>query len=70
MIKICGMWKSKSKDGKTYFSGSVGGVKYLLFQNNKTEENHPDVELFIKGREFGQQSSEEPSEEDLFNQED
>ncbi len=32
-LKLTGLWKSKTKDGKTYLSGTLGGIKVLVFTN-------------------------------------
>jgi hypothetical protein len=51
MIKIGGLWRSVDKNGQAYYSGTLGGVKIFVFPNNqKQQDNHPDVELFIKER--------------------
>lgn len=43
MIKLMGLWEKKDQSGNTYFTGSLGGAKVLIFKNKyKTEEKHPD----------------------------
>ena len=47
-VKITGLWKNTGKDGKTFLSGSVGGVKVLVFPNAyKKAEGDPDYNLFV-----------------------
>lgn len=48
-IKLCGLWKQKTKEGNTYYSGQVGKeTKLLIFPNTrKTAEGQPDFEVFI-----------------------
>ena len=48
LVKLGGLWKNQTKDGKTYLSGNFGGAKVLIFPNGfKTEENQPDYTLSI-----------------------
>ena len=52
MIKITGLWKGKDKNGKTYFSGTMGGAKVLIFANNyKEEDKHPDYIMYFAQKE-------------------
>jgi uncharacterized protein (DUF736 family) len=46
MFSATGLWKQQSKNGKTYLSGSLGGVRVLIFPNEKkTADNQPDYTL-------------------------
>ncbi len=47
MIKAGGLWKNVTKDGKTYLSGNLGGLRVLIFPNSyKTEgSQEPDYIL-------------------------
>lgn len=48
MIKICGLWQGEDKNRNPYYSGSVGGVKFLIFKNTRKEKDkQPDYQLFI-----------------------
>jgi hypothetical protein len=48
MIQLAGLWKKESKDGKTYYAGTLGGGRLLLFKNDRKEtENHPDLVLYF-----------------------
>jgi hypothetical protein len=33
-IKLSGLWKNKTKDGKTYLSGNLGTAKMLVLPND------------------------------------
>mgnify|MGYP005848601293 CR=1 FL=1 len=47
MIKITGLYKATSKKNESYLSGkTIDGVKYFVFKNNKTKDNHPDYILY------------------------
>jgi hypothetical protein len=49
MKKITGLYLSKSKKGETFMSGKTQeGVKYFVFKNNKTKDNHPDYNLYVE----------------------
>ena len=53
-IQLSGLWKQKSKAGKSYYSGSLGPMVQLqLFTNKYKEEgdNRPDLILYIVKRE-------------------
>jgi hypothetical protein len=48
MISLCGLWRHQSKNGDTFYSGSLGGVDVLIFANtNKKSEKAPDLNLCI-----------------------
>lgn len=47
MIKLSGLWLNE-KNGKRYFSGTLGDAKVLIFKNDyKTEDKHPDYNMFL-----------------------
>jgi uncharacterized protein (DUF736 family) len=47
-VKLMGLWKNKSRDGKQYFMGKLGRVKVLVFPNERKQaENQPDYNVFI-----------------------
>ena len=37
-IRLSGMWQNKTADGETYFSGSLGDGKLLMFKNKYAEK--------------------------------
>lgn len=46
MINATGLWLHEKQDGTTYMSGTLGGVRVLIFKNeHKTEDKHPDYRL-------------------------
>lgn len=46
MINATGMWLNKTKSGEAYFSGSMGGLKVMLFKNKfKKKDSQPDYQL-------------------------
>jgi hypothetical protein len=61
-IKLTGLWKNKGKDGKTFLSGTLGGVKLLIFANDyKKAGTDPDYNLVIAPRE--REEKEKPTHE-------
>lgn len=54
MIKLCGLWKSQTKDGKTYYSGGLTySTNLLLFPNTykKPDDKQPDLVLYLAKKE-------------------
>lgn len=54
MIKLCGLWKSQTKDGKVYYSGGLSySTNLLLFPNSykKEGDNNPDLIVYIGKKE-------------------
>jgi hypothetical protein len=49
-LRLCGLWKNSSKDGKSYLSGTIGGVKVIIFPNGfkKSEDSKdPDFVAYL-----------------------
>ena len=48
-IKLTGLWKNTSKDGQTYYAGSLSPtVRVLVFKNTfKKGEKEPDLVLYL-----------------------
>lgn len=48
IVNVCGLWKNKSKSGKTYLSGTIGNIKIMVFPvDEKRSEKSPDYSLCI-----------------------
>jgi hypothetical protein len=46
--KLTGLWKNKTKDGKTYLSGSLGMSRLLVLPNDyKRNEKDPDYNVLL-----------------------
>ena len=47
IINAGGLWKQESSNGDDYLSGSMGGIRILVFKNNKKEpgSTQPDYRL-------------------------
>ena len=55
MIKLCGLWKSQTSEGKVYYSGGLSySTNLLLFPNaykESPDDKKPDLILYIGKRE-------------------
>lgn len=55
-IRAGGLWKNQSKDGRTFLSGSLGGIRVWIFPNGyKEKENDPDYILSFSQNEKREQ---------------
>ena len=46
--KLTGLWKNKTKDGKTYLSGNLGLSRLLVLPNDyKRNEKDPDYNVLV-----------------------
>ena len=53
LVKLTGLWKSKTKKGETILSGSLNAVTSLIIlpNNFKKSEKEPDFNIYLKQRE-------------------
>ncbi len=74
MIKLCGLWKQETKEGKVYYSGGLTySTNLLLFTNtykDSPDDKKPDLILYIGKKEKKEdkpktQDSEDPGSEDI-----
>ena len=47
MQKIMSIWKNKSKNGNIYYSGKLGEVNIIGFENIKENEKQPDIIFYV-----------------------
>ena len=49
MQKLISLWKNESGKGNVYYTGKIGDVSLIAFENNnKTNEKQPDLIIYIK----------------------
>lgn len=53
LVKLTGLWKSKTKQGVSLLSGSLNAVTSLLIMPNtfKKDPKDPDYYIYLKARE-------------------
>lgn len=70
MVRLGGLWKNQTKDGKTYLSGTFGGARVLIFPNGyKEKDSDPDFTLNLaqnQPKEDKPQQRQRQPENDLF----
>lgn len=47
MQKLISIWKNKSKNGNVYYSGKLGEVNIIGFENVKENEKQPDIVFYV-----------------------
>lgn len=48
-IKLTGLWANQMKSGQTYFTGTLGSARVVIFPNSyKEKDNDPDYNLFVQ----------------------
>ena len=57
MIRLTGLWKQETKDGKTYLNGILGGSRIMILPNEYQREGKKDPDYHIM-------ISERPKQED------
>lgn len=59
MQKIFSIWKNKSKNGNVYYSGKLGDLQIIGFENIKENEKQPDIVFYVSD-EKQEKKKEEP----------
>lgn len=63
LINATGLWKNKDKNGNTYLTGLMGGVRVLVFPvKEKKSDKHPDYTLCFTANEPQEAKPSEPEE--------
>ena len=48
LLRVGGLWRNETKDGKAYLAGSLGSLRLMIFENAfKESEKDPDYVLSI-----------------------
>lgn len=64
MIKLCGLWRGKTKEGATFYSGKLTySSQLLVFKNKykKEDDKNPDLIVYV-GEYKPKEKSAEPEE--------
>ena len=48
MQRVFSIWKNKSKNGTTYYTGKLGDLNLIGFNNQKENEKQPDVIFYVR----------------------
>lgn len=48
MQRVFSIWKNKSKNGTTYYTGKLGDLNLIGFNNQKENEKQPDVIFCVR----------------------
>ena len=48
MQRVFSIWKNKSKNGTTYYTGKLGDLSLIGFNNQKENEKQPDVIFYVR----------------------
>ncbi len=57
MIQACALWRKQDRNGKTFYTGPMGGVQVFVFPNSKKEKpEQPDARIVFAQREFKRES--------------
>jgi hypothetical protein len=47
-VRVCGLWRNKTRDGTTYLAGPWGSLRVAIFSNAyKRDEKDPDYVLYL-----------------------
>ena len=61
LIRLGGLWKNESKDGKGYLAGTFGGARVMVFPNGyKEKENDPDYVICLSQAQSKKDKAEAP----------
>ncbi len=65
MIQACALWRKQDRNGKTFYTGPMGGVQVFVFPNTKKEKpEQPDARIVLAQREFRKENG--PAGGDMF----
>lgn len=49
MQRLLSLWKNTSKNGNVYYTGKLGNVSLIAFENNDKQNNkQPDLTIYVK----------------------
>lgn len=66
MQKLISVWKNKSKNGNIYYSGKLGEVNIIGFENVKENEKQPDITFYIADEKKKETPKKEKADTNVF----
>lgn len=66
MQKLISIWKNTSKNGKTYYSGKLGEVNIIGFENVKENEKQPDIIFYVAEEKKKETPKKEKADTNVF----
>ena len=66
MQKLISIWKNKSKNGNIYYSGKLGEVNIIGFENVKENEKQPDIIFYVAEEKKKETPKQEKASVDVF----
>ena len=48
MQRVFSVWKNKSKNGNVYYTGRLGDLAVIGFENQKENEKQPDITFYVR----------------------
>lgn len=48
MQRIFSVWKNESSRGNVYYTGKLGDLKIIGFENEKENEKQPDITFYVQ----------------------
>lgn len=63
IVKLGGLWANKTRDGKTFLSGSLGySAQFMVFKNEyKKAEKDPDYIIYLGQKEKKEKQDQKPA---------
>ncbi|MBA7496146.1 hypothetical protein ES702_06744 [subsurface metagenome] len=71
MVKLCGLWKSKTREGVTFYSGKLTySSQLLVFKNKykKEDDKNPDLIVYISEYKKKEKPAEAEEPDELFDE--
>ena len=67
MQRLLSLWKNTSKNGNVYYTGKLGNVGLVAFENNdKQNEKQPDLTIYVKEETKQEETKQEENNDDPF----
>ena len=47
LLPLTGLWRNTSREGKTYWTGRLGGLRVMMFRNESTNPKAPEFNVVL-----------------------